>query len=168
MADACGSARASHAGLSFSLRSQLGRHDQSIVCFWPISEVAARLVEVRIVGYSGPDLLTLSFSRFDPQLTKTDASQSLIRCARYAGLPGGERGWGSFFHGAPCAAISAGLATRIISSGPNVRAGARLQLPATRRMCPAQNGSRNSRRLILPTGVLGSGSSRTTTRPGFL
>ena len=43
-----------------------------------------------------------------------------------------------------------------------------VQLPATCRACPTQNGSRNSRRLILPTGVLGSGSSRTTTRPGFL
>ena len=31
--------RASHAGLSFSLRSRLGRHDQPIVCFWPQAAV---------------------------------------------------------------------------------------------------------------------------------
>src|SRR6516164_5217844 len=31
--------RASHAGLSFSLRSRLGRHDQPIVCFWPPAAV---------------------------------------------------------------------------------------------------------------------------------
>ena len=32
---------------------------------WPISEVAARLIEVRSMGHSGLDLLTLSSSRFD-------------------------------------------------------------------------------------------------------
>jgi hypothetical protein len=31
---------------------------------WPISEVAARLIEVRLLGRSGADLLTLSFSPF--------------------------------------------------------------------------------------------------------
>src|SRR5215813_6191733 len=31
--------RASHTGLSFSLRSLLGRHDQPIVCFWPQAAV---------------------------------------------------------------------------------------------------------------------------------
>jgi hypothetical protein len=36
---------------------------------WPISEVATRLVEVRSLGHSGPDLLTLSSSHFDPKLT---------------------------------------------------------------------------------------------------
>src|SRR5262249_1776857 len=38
---------------------------------WPIREVSARLVEVRSVGYRGPDLLTLSSSHFDPQETLT-------------------------------------------------------------------------------------------------
>jgi len=33
---------------------------------WPISEAAARLIEVRSLGHSGLDLLTLSSSRFDP------------------------------------------------------------------------------------------------------
>jgi len=37
------------------------------VCTWPISEVAARLIEVRSVGRSGLDLLTLSSSHFDPK-----------------------------------------------------------------------------------------------------
>jgi len=37
------------------------------VCTWPISEVAARLIEVRSVGRSGLDLLTLSSSHFDPE-----------------------------------------------------------------------------------------------------
>jgi hypothetical protein len=32
----------------------------------PISEVAARLIEVRSMGHSGLDLLTLSSSHFDP------------------------------------------------------------------------------------------------------
>ena len=35
-------------------------------CYGPISEVAARLIEVRSMGYSGLDLLTLSSSHFDP------------------------------------------------------------------------------------------------------
>jgi hypothetical protein len=34
-----------------------------------LSEVAARLIEVRSIGHSGLDLLTLSFSHFDPQRT---------------------------------------------------------------------------------------------------
>jgi hypothetical protein len=34
--------------------------------FWPFCEVSARVVEVRIVEYSGPDLLTLTSSHFDP------------------------------------------------------------------------------------------------------
>jgi hypothetical protein len=37
--------------------------------FWHISEMAARLAEVRLAGYSGRDLLTLSSSRFDPSAT---------------------------------------------------------------------------------------------------
>jgi hypothetical protein len=36
---------------------------------WPISEVTAPLIEVRLVGRSGLDLLTLSSSHFDPNPT---------------------------------------------------------------------------------------------------
>ena len=36
---------------------------------WPMSEVAARLVDVRSMGHSGLDLLTASFSHFDPERT---------------------------------------------------------------------------------------------------
>ena len=36
---------------------------------WPICKVAARLIEVRLVEWSGADLLTLSLSHFDPQET---------------------------------------------------------------------------------------------------
>jgi hypothetical protein len=32
----------------------------------PISEVAARLIDVRSMGHTGPDFLALSFSHFDP------------------------------------------------------------------------------------------------------
>jgi hypothetical protein len=39
------------------------------VRFWPISEVAARVIEVRSVGDSGLDLLTSSSSHFDPKAT---------------------------------------------------------------------------------------------------
>src|SRR6201987_302293 len=38
----------------------------------PFSEVAARLTEVRSMEHSGPDLLTLSFSHFDPYATSPD------------------------------------------------------------------------------------------------
>ena len=38
-------------------------------CNWPISEVVTPHTEVRLVGSSGLDLLTLSFSRFDPSPT---------------------------------------------------------------------------------------------------
>src|SRR6516225_4025274 len=41
-------------------RSGLSRSD---LVHWPISEEAARLIEVRSVRHSGLDLLTLSFSR---------------------------------------------------------------------------------------------------------
>jgi hypothetical protein len=37
------------------------------VSSWPISEVAARLIEVRSTGRSGLDLLTLSSSHFDSE-----------------------------------------------------------------------------------------------------
>jgi hypothetical protein len=40
--------------------------DRSDFVRWPISEVAGRLIEVSSQRYSGPDLLTLSFSQFDP------------------------------------------------------------------------------------------------------
>ena len=38
---------------------------------WPISEVATPVSEVGLVGHSGPDLLTLGFSHFDPGCEKT-------------------------------------------------------------------------------------------------
>jgi hypothetical protein len=38
---------------------------------WPISKVARRLIEVSSQRYSGPDLLTLSSSQFDPQRIRT-------------------------------------------------------------------------------------------------
>ena len=37
------------------------------VAYWPISEVAARLIKVGSMGLSGLDLLKLGFSHFDPQ-----------------------------------------------------------------------------------------------------
>jgi hypothetical protein len=46
--------------------------------FWPISEVATPVIEVGLVGHSGPDLLTLSFSRFDPE--PSSPRQILPRC----------------------------------------------------------------------------------------
>jgi hypothetical protein len=41
----------------------------SAVAHWPITEVAARPIEVRSTGHSGLNLLTLSFLRFDPLRT---------------------------------------------------------------------------------------------------
>jgi hypothetical protein len=37
------------------------------VAYWPISEVATRLIEVRSVKHGGLDLLTLGSSHFDPK-----------------------------------------------------------------------------------------------------
>jgi hypothetical protein len=48
-----------------------GKPIRADVALWPISEVAARLVEVRLVGWSGLDLLTLSSSDFDLACVKT-------------------------------------------------------------------------------------------------
>jgi hypothetical protein len=42
---------------------------QSFFRCWTIGEVAARLAEVRLAEYSRLDLLTLSFSHFDPRRT---------------------------------------------------------------------------------------------------
>ena len=36
------------------------------VAYWPMSEVAARLVDFRSMGHCGLDLLKMSFSHFDP------------------------------------------------------------------------------------------------------
>ena len=47
-------------------RSGLERSD---FVLWPISEVVARLIEVRSLAHSELDLLTLSSSRFDPKPT---------------------------------------------------------------------------------------------------
>jgi hypothetical protein len=46
---------------------------------WPISEVAARLIEVRLVGRNGLDLLTLSSSHFDPKATSASRCRSALR-----------------------------------------------------------------------------------------
>jgi hypothetical protein len=51
-------------------RSALERSD---FVLWPISEVAARLIEV--CGRSGLDLLTLSFSHLDPDVWSGRALQ---------------------------------------------------------------------------------------------
>ena len=48
-----------------------------IAC-WPISEVTARLIEVRSVRHTGLDLLRLSSSLFDPKVTQ--AGQSSPGC----------------------------------------------------------------------------------------
>jgi hypothetical protein len=47
------------------------------VRFWPISEVATSLIEVRLVGRSGLDLLTLSSSPFDPEQTQPSPMQGI-------------------------------------------------------------------------------------------
>jgi len=49
--------------------------------FWLISEVAARLVEGRSARHSGLNLLTLSFSHFDPMPT---FARSCITCLFHA------------------------------------------------------------------------------------
>jgi hypothetical protein len=36
---------------------------------WPISEVATPLIEVRLVGHNGLDMLAVSFSHFDAKRT---------------------------------------------------------------------------------------------------
>jgi len=47
-----------------------------VLC-WPIGEVAARLAEARLAGYSGRDLLTLSSSHFDPTVWSGRAVQEV-------------------------------------------------------------------------------------------
>ena len=44
---------------------------------WPISDMAGRLIEVRSVGRSGLDLLTLSSSHFDPDVWSGRALQEV-------------------------------------------------------------------------------------------
>jgi hypothetical protein len=43
-------------------------HVANVNC-WSVSEVVTPLIEVRLVGHSGPDLLALISSHFDPQRT---------------------------------------------------------------------------------------------------
>lgn len=52
--------------LSIALASQ--SQMRNVRC-WPIREVAARLIDVRLVGHGRLDLLTLSSSHFDPERT---------------------------------------------------------------------------------------------------
>jgi hypothetical protein len=55
----------------------LSADDKAVnVASWPIREVPARPIEVRSMGHSGLDLLTLSFSHFD-------------RAAKLAAIPAG-------------------------------------------------------------------------------
>ena len=56
------------------------RDESPYVGNWPISEVAGRLIEVSSQRYSGPDLLTLSFSQFDPQRTCDPCVGAVICC----------------------------------------------------------------------------------------
>jgi len=59
---------------------------------WPIGEVSARRFDVCFVGHSQPELLTLSFSHFDPNVWSSRALQevSSIRqmrsCINVSGL----------------------------------------------------------------------------------
>ena len=46
---------------------------------WPISEVAAVLIEFRLVRHTGPDLLRLSSSHFDPERTITTKARAMDR-----------------------------------------------------------------------------------------
>ena len=62
---------------------------------WPISDMAGRLIEVRSVGRSGLDLLTLSSSHFDPSETlacRRDALPPTIRLTGELSLPSCRRG----------------------------------------------------------------------------
>ncbi len=61
--------------------------------YWPISEVAAQGVKVRLVGRSGLDLLTLRSSHFDPQrslraVTHRNAALPGAQCARSSDIVG--------------------------------------------------------------------------------
>jgi hypothetical protein len=57
--------------LRLMLQSEVSSCQPGAVHTWPISEVATSLVAVRLLGRSGPDLLTLSSSHFDPGCVKT-------------------------------------------------------------------------------------------------
>ena len=67
---------------------------------WPISEVVARLIEVRSMGRSGLSLLTLSFPRFDSKKARHRAGQMSAStrfghrglASRAVRLPGASRG----------------------------------------------------------------------------
>jgi hypothetical protein len=60
------------------LPTDLRRRDVRI---WPINEVATPHMEVRSVRHCGLDLLTLSFSRFDPKRTlKGQRQAGLLLC----------------------------------------------------------------------------------------
>ena len=59
---------------------------------WPIGEVAARLAKVRLAGYSGRDLLTLSSSRFDPTLTLSAEVCAWPATHESSASPGGRTG----------------------------------------------------------------------------
>ena len=69
---------------------------------WPVSEVTARLIEVRSVGHTGLDLLTLSSSHFDPYVWSGRALQEVRRS-------GGKRS---------CINVS-GLYLELFCSGPS-------------------------------------------------
>ena len=66
----------------------LAGHERE-VWFWPVSEVASLRFEVSLMGRSGLDLLTLSFSDFDPKRT--------FRVAGDHGIDiGGRQEWDPF------------------------------------------------------------------------
>src|ERR1700751_2329802 len=56
----------------------------------PFSEVTTPVIEVGLVGHSGPDLLTLSFSHFDPYATWPEwCSRTCCRCVMICSQAGG-------------------------------------------------------------------------------
>jgi hypothetical protein len=69
----------------------LGQAEMFCFGLWPISEVATLLIEVRLVGHSGLDLLTLSSSHFDPSAA-LGSTQETARSHLIGGMvrPGGD------------------------------------------------------------------------------
>src|SRR5262249_40560614 len=95
-------------------------------------EVCARIVEVRIVGYSGLDLLTLSSSHFDP--TETLPAPQCSGLAGPTGRSTGVSTWGAAqaAHWPPTGPWMRGLSSAFVIS----RKGPAMKLHANAQTCP--------------------------------
>jgi len=61
--------------------------------FWPISDIATSLIQVRLLALSRHDLLTMSSSQFDPRRTSVPSGLGVVWRSPHELLPSVRENW---------------------------------------------------------------------------